>query len=350
MAIDTKGDVYSGDLTNLSNQEMEEQAEIFSEGSPVLKETLKLLWAKGHQTISCCSGHEGQGYPYVSFYADKMTDGQVRKILTELFSDTKNIAMISICKGQFFKEQGMTEKDARPFYIAISFEKGEDFDSNNCYQLLKSALENSKPTSYYEEKFATLNEEDKDLIEDSITLKNIDFSKLKLSELKDVYKHFPNDMTCIQYNFTKTKNKISYKNDMTNYESEYKFFDYSFEFDGMKRTIKDGEIEFVPEKRTSHAHVIVYSNNYLKLQDAKDGWGNPIPHTPNVKFILDTEKNEVVEISDEEIEKRELISVKEYDEKIDELRYSKDTFRRFAQMAKEQQKENGEFNDLESNI
>lgn len=340
MAIDTKGDVYSGDLTNLSNQEMEEQAEIFSEGSPVLKETLKLLWAKGHQTIGCCSGHEGQEYSYVSFYADKMTDGQVRKILTELFSDTKNIADIIVSKGHYFEEFGMTEKDARPFHIAITFEKGEDFDSNNCYQLLKSALENSKPTSYYEEKFATLNEEDKELIEDSITLKNTDFSKLKLSELKDVYKHFPNDMNCIQYDFTKTKNKITYKNDLTNYKSECKFYEYSFEYDGVKRTIKDGEIEFVPTKRTSHAQVIVYSNNYLKLQDIeqKDFFGNKIP-MPDIKLILNSENDEVVEISDEEIKKRELISVKEYDEKIDELRYSKDNFRRFAQMAKEQQKE-----------
>ena len=223
MAIDAKGDVLADDLTHLSEKEMDEQAEIFSESSPALKETLKVLWSNGIQTIACCSGHEGQGYPYIAFYTDNLSEAQVRKILTEICSSFNEVLDVRINKGRVvsnnIREDGeivSKEKFKRPFNIGISFEKDKGFDQNFFGEILKDVIEKTKEAYYYQKKYDNLSEKDINFIEDCIAVKNSDI-KVDLSNEKNL----PKNTICDDTDIHKSKAGISYENGIKKIDGEY---------------------------------------------------------------------------------------------------------------------------------
>lgn len=191
MAIDTKGKVLNKDMTILSEQEMFEQAKVFSEGNKNLEELLIVLWKNGIQTIGCCSGeHENSANPYVGFYVDKLDNG----LLSDLLLDTiqlKEFLQVDVSKGLsvdefIFDEVGNvvgTEKRERPMNINFTFKKS--FGINGFLDVVKSAL--SKTHEDYEERLAELsliNEKDMLWVYDILDLKEVDLKKLDFKNIK----------------------------------------------------------------------------------------------------------------------------------------------------------------------
>ena len=344
MAVDTKGGVFSGNLTDLSKQQMIEQAELFSEGMPALKDLMIVLWENGIQTIGSCSGHQGVGYPYVSFYADKMTDAQIRKILTEICLEMQDILQITINKG-YIAENVIYDENSnvigqeafkRPLNIGISFEKDKSFDVNRCLEIFKNALKKYKDVAYYEEKFASLHEEDKGFIEDVVRLNHTNVSGLEITNIPNL----PN-ATLGEIEIKKSFAGISYDNNLTT-ACQRKVHEISFQYKGSRRYFdkESGQVLFQPCLKEGNCKFWVDKNYYIDLSDMSscEFVTKPVIEL-NGKYILN-ENGEVVEVSDEEIKARGLLSKKEYDEMIDKLRYGRESYTRIVSMIQEQKTNN----------
>lgn len=191
MAIDAKGKVLNKDMTVLSEQEMVEQAKVFSEGNKELEELLIYLWKNGIQTIGCCSGeHENSASPYIGFYVDKLDNSLLSDLLLDAVQ-LKEFLQVDVNKGRLvdefiFDEDGNvvgTEKRERPININFTFKKG--FGVNGFLDAIKFAFSNTHED--YEERLAELsltNEKDMLWVYDILDLKEVDLKKLDFKNIK----------------------------------------------------------------------------------------------------------------------------------------------------------------------
>ncbi len=350
------GNVFVDDLTRLSPQKMEEQAEIFAEGSAVLKDMLVYLWKNGIQTIAGCTGHEGKGYPYLSLYIDKMTDATLRKILTEFSGQEFNAFMLSVKKDQVVPES-LSLKDSegnkvykRPIHLVITYDRDKPFEINGCFDVLKGAIDKTKDVEYYEKIFAELSDKEKAFVEDVVTLKNTDFSKVKISET-GVYDYIQKDAVCSYCNIDKSPVGISYDCGVQLDKEHNKKFEFDYEYPSESRRFDEklGGFVYTPIIGKGRASVFVDSCYYTDLAKAQkySKYGLPKnlpPDTFKGKYILDQTTGEVVELSDAEIEQRGILSEEEYKD----LFYGKQIFDKIVDRFREQEAMQNNENDLQS--
>lgn len=199
MAIDTKGKVYIDDLTTLSQEEMNAQAEIFAEGSPKLQQLLLFLWKNGIQTRACCAGHKNQQSgkiraPYIQFYVDNIEDNVLKKLLFSLHKQKETLDYFGIAKlnddqlhnginssGEFVTNN----KGQSSTPLNIHLKNSVTFDETNLCEIVKEAFIENKNDTFEERTFES---DATEIIDGAIALKHIDFSLL---EPNDFWQIFP---------------------------------------------------------------------------------------------------------------------------------------------------------------
>ncbi len=85
--------VHKIEIDKLSIEEKQEAAMAFSEGNPILRDCLLLLWEHKITTIGCCNGHE---YPHDHFSIAMEVDEFSQKLIKKFCNYVQNINSDSI--------------------------------------------------------------------------------------------------------------------------------------------------------------------------------------------------------------------------------------------------------------
>ncbi len=235
MAVDTKGRVYVDDLTTLSEEEMDSQAEVFAEGSPELKELLLLLWENRVQTKACCAGAlihaitgknkkaelNGKivaGCPYISFFIDNIEDDTLKKLIFSLYQEKDVLDHFEIIKnyddkpnlGGINSDGDIVSFSRSSPVISIYLKPDSTFDECDLYFIVANSF---KEDSTFDEQ--ELEPKIKEIVDASLALKNIDFSLLKTKDLEKILPHH------ILLQGKTTYLRIRNKNEELEYYSEY---------------------------------------------------------------------------------------------------------------------------------
>lgn len=289
------GKVYVKDYTNVSREEKIIDAKKYSEGNEKLEELLLLLWENGINTVSCCAGHErdkmSKNNPFISIMIDNISEDVLKKVLLdgclnkeietiEINQMRWNLSKNSFCKRLIFHLNDYTCK----------------FDS--ILESFKKALNNEESLEELNKKTDKITDQDYNFILESIKCKQVDITNLNIADFKKYYKLLPDILESIS--IWKTGDKIYY--------------------DIMPNSTTVGVI--CPDHNVRR----VCSAAYTKIGDEY--------------IIWDENESKVIEISKEDIEKRGLISIDEYDQMIDELFGSREFFLKLidSEMKKEQPK------------
>ena len=187
MAIyENNGTVTDKNLTALSPEEKLAQAREFAEGSKELEEILLTLWDNGIQTIGCCSGHEGKGFPNITFYANNIDDKILRKILVGLYTQPDYLT-ISASAGQ------VSNVKPRDLNIAFSLNKGSDL--SGVLKALKDVFSKEVSPETFKEQYHNLPQEKRDFIEAAISMKSLGkMEDMSVPGMREIYPHLPDNV------------------------------------------------------------------------------------------------------------------------------------------------------------
>lgn len=273
------GKVVDKEFSELSEEQKAEQAKEFSEGNKDLEDILLFLWSKGIKTIACCKGHENHGRPYVFFHINKIDDKVFRRILVGLSDIQKCESEISAGR---LPEIGFRESS---FSISLENQNVQDF--KKILKVLKEALNNELSPEVYKEKYSQLSEERREFIESAMEIKKMgDMSQLGEIDLKEYYKHFPDDTRL-------TYISLANKDDKTSM-----WFDLS-----CKRNFKHAEYE---------TEITMSDGRKIKMKSSKPVDSYCYEEVGGKFYSVDAKTGEIFSLPEEEFKARGYVSKKEF--------------------------------------
>lgn len=221
------------DMTKISQEEKLKYSEEFSEGSTSLKRLLLFLWDNKINTIACCAGHNIYDEPYISMSIDSLNKIAVTTLLSNIFFDYNSKVKVMIRN----ENNRRKKKDYLKHIIKLTL-FFDYLEKESCFDYLLKVV-NKTLTNELESKYDLLNEFNKNLIEDIVTVYSLD---MKLYEDEDpfndivaigIFDLFPNKFSITNRElyetkcFNKDKRTIISKN--TYIKEDGRFFMYSEE-------------------------------------------------------------------------------------------------------------------------
>ena len=271
------GQPISFDPISTSLEEKRVQAKEFAEGSKELEDLLMFLWENGIQTIGSCSGHNGERFPDVSFYAKNIDDKTLRKIMVGLNSQ-QDVYSIDASAGYYGRE----------IYIGIVLKKDKNASFENTLKSIKDAFNKELSADEFKEKYTKLPQEEKDFIESVISVKALgNMQNMCIPNMKEFYPGIPKD--------TKWKSlEIRKHNDEISYGCDFEFKKVKgYHIDEFKVEEGDGSMKTVRRKYEGYSHC------YTKCGDDKC-------------YIIDENTKEPIYMTIEEAKAKGYVTEKEF--------------------------------------